>query len=209
MRGVTFSEFGNGQNVDMFVQAPDVLPRTPMIEAVETAKKIRQKYTKDLYVWCDYSVQHMYSQIAMQGFKMAGIDFVAAIPVLSNDLSKRENDCTIAYCEARGIRYELFPIDVPALFDGDEFEYYGEKFPTTQPQMTIAGKFFDLLPDCCIVYPGFMMHVSNSDWTRTKNNGFMPFVPHQTQEHAAEVSGKEYTNFQVMNAYGSCCFECL
>ena len=80
MRGVTFSEFGNGQNVDMFVQAPDVLPRTPMIEAVETAKKIRQKYTKDLYVWCDYSVQHMYSQIAMQGFKMAGIDFVAAIP---------------------------------------------------------------------------------------------------------------------------------
>ena len=26
MRGVTFSEFGNGQNVDMFVQAPDVLP---------------------------------------------------------------------------------------------------------------------------------------------------------------------------------------
>ena len=44
MRGVTFSEFGNGQNVDMFVQAPDVLPRTPMIEAVETAKKIRQKY---------------------------------------------------------------------------------------------------------------------------------------------------------------------
>ena len=84
-------------------------------------------------------------QIAMQGFKMAGIDFVAAIPVLSNDLSKRENDCTIAYCEARGIKYELFPIDVPALFDGDEFEYYGEKSPTTQPQMTIAGKFFDLL----------------------------------------------------------------
>ena len=41
--------------------------------------------------------------------------------------------------------------------------------------MTIAGKFFDLLPDCCIVYPGFMMHVSNSDWTRTKNNGFMSF----------------------------------
>ena len=196
MRGVTFSEFGNGQNVDMFVQAPDVIPRTPMIEAVETAKKIRQKFTKDLYVWCDYSVQHMYSQIAMQGFKMAGIDFVAAIPVLSNDLSKRENDCSIAYCESRGIKYELFPIDVPALFDGEEFEYYGEKFPTTQPQMTIAGKFFDLLPDCCIVYPGFMMHVSTSDWTRTKNNGFMPFVPHQTQEHAAEVSGKEYTNFQ-------------
>ena len=60
MRGVTFSEFGNGQNVDMFVPSTDVLP-TSMIEAVETAKKIRQKYTKDLYVWCDYSVQHMYS----------------------------------------------------------------------------------------------------------------------------------------------------
>ena len=132
MRGVTFSEFGNGQNVDMFVPSIRCIARTPMIEAVETAKKIRQKFTKDLYVWCDYSVQHMYSQIAMQGFKMAGIDFVAAI-VLSNDLSKRENDCTIAYCEARGIRYELFPIDVPALFDGDEFEYYGEK-STTQPK---------------------------------------------------------------------------
>ena len=47
MRGVTFSEFGNGQNVDMFVQAPDVIPRTPILEAVETAKKIRQKFTKD------------------------------------------------------------------------------------------------------------------------------------------------------------------
>ena len=39
---------------------------------------------------------------------MAGIEFVAAIPVLSNDPSKRENDCTIAYCESRGIKYELF-----------------------------------------------------------------------------------------------------
>ena len=35
MRGVTFSEFGNGQNVDMFVQAPDVIPRSPFIEAIE------------------------------------------------------------------------------------------------------------------------------------------------------------------------------
>tara|TARA_B100002019_G_scaffold292477_1_gene315729 strand:+ start:4326 stop:5282 length:957 start_codon:yes stop_codon:yes gene_type:complete len=196
MRGVTFSEFGNGKNVDMFVHAPEKMPGTPMQEAVKTAIQIREKFTKDLYVWCDYSVQHMYSQIAMQAFRMAGIEFVAAIPVLSNELSKRENDCTIAYCESRGIPYELFDIDVPALFNGPEFLYYGEKFPTTQPQMTIAGKFFDLLPDCCIVYPGFMMHVSTSDWTRTKNNGFMPFVPHETQEHAAEVSGKEYTNFQ-------------
>ena len=196
MRGVTFSEFGNGQNVDMFYNAPDCIPDIPIKEAKNTAIKIRKKYTKDIYVWCDYSVQHMYSQIAMQGFKMAGIDFVAAIPVLSDNLSKRENDCTIAYCEARGIKYELFHIDVPALFDGPEFLYWGENFPTTQPQMTIVGKFFDLLPDCCIVYPGFMAHVSNSDWTRSKNNGFMPFVPHQTQEHAAEVSGKEYTNFQ-------------
>ena len=48
MRGVTFSEFGNGQNVDMIVQAPDVIPRSPFIEAIETAKKIRQKFSKDL-----------------------------------------------------------------------------------------------------------------------------------------------------------------
>ena len=40
----------------------------------------------------------------------------------------------------------------------------GRTLPTTQP-MTIVGKFFDL-SDCCIVYPGFMMHVSNSDWTK-------------------------------------------
>ena len=92
-----------------------------MQEAILTAKEIREKYTKDIYVWCDYSVQHMYSQVAMQAFKMAGIEFVAAIPVLSNDLSKRENDCTIAYCESRGIKYELFHIDVPELFDGPDF----------------------------------------------------------------------------------------
>ena len=79
-----------------------------MQEAILTAKEIREKYTKDIYVWCDYSVQHMYSQVAMQAFKMAGIEFVAAISVLSNDPSKRENDCTIAYCESRGIKYELF-----------------------------------------------------------------------------------------------------
>ena len=196
MRGVTFSEFGGGKNVDMFVQAPIAKPQSPMHEAINTAKKIRNTFTKDLYVWCDYSVQHSYSQIAMQAFKMAGIEFVAAVPVLRNNLSKRENECTIAYCEQRNIPYELFHIDVEELFNGQELEKYGEMFPTTQPQMTIAGKYFDILPDCCIVYPGFMMHVSTSEWTRTKNNGFMPFVPHQTQEHAAEVFGKEYTNFQ-------------
>ena len=208
MRGVTFSEFGNGQNVDMFLNAPSTKPKTPLEESIETAKIIREKFNKPLYVIQDYSVQHMYAQIAMQGFKMAGIDFVAAIPVLSNDLSKRENECTIAYCEKRNIPYETFYIDVPKLFDSDEFLYYGENFPTTQPQMTIMGKFFDLLPDCCIVYPGFMMHVSNSDWTRTKNNGFMPFVPHMPQEHMAEVSGKEYTNFQehYVNMYSSWMF---
>ena len=208
MRGVTFSEFGGGQNVDMFVNAPENMPGTPMQEAVKTAIAIREKFTKPLYVWCDYSVQHMYSQIAMQGFRMANIPFVAAIPVLSNDLSKRENECTIDYCTKRNIPYELFYIDVEELFNGPELEKYGELFPTTQPQMTIAGKFFDLLPDCCIVYPGFMMHVSTSDWTRTKNNGFMPFVPHQTQEHAAEVSGLEYTNFQehYANMYTSWMF---
>ena len=136
MRGVTFSEFKDGQNVDMFYNAPDCKPGTPMQEAIRTAKEIRQKFNKDIYVWCDYSVQHMYSQIAMQGFKMAGIDFVAAIPVLSDNLSKRENDCTIAYCEARGIKYELFHIDVPALFDGPEFLYWGENFPTTPVSYT-------------------------------------------------------------------------
>ena len=31
-----------------------------MQEAILTAKEIREKYTKDIYVWCDYSVQHMY-----------------------------------------------------------------------------------------------------------------------------------------------------
>ena len=187
MRGITFSEFGNGQNVDMFLHAPTRKLGTPMQEAILTAKEIREKYTKDIYVWCDYSVQHMYSQVAMQAFKMAGIEFVAAIPVLSNDLSKRENDCTIAYCESRGIKYELFHIDVPELFDGPDFLYWGEHFPTTQPQMTIVGKFFDLLPDCCIVYPGFMMHVSNSDWTRSKNNGLCRST---TQEHVAEHAQK-------------------
>ena len=101
MRGVTFSEFKDGQNVDMFYNAPDCKPGTPMQEAIRTAKEIRQKYSKDIYVWCDYSVQHMYSQLTMQAFKMAGIEFVAAIPVLSNNLSKRENDCSIAYCEQR------------------------------------------------------------------------------------------------------------
>lgn len=196
MRGVTFSEFGGGKNVEMYVHAPTQLPDTPMQEAIKTAKAIREKYTKDLYVWCDYSVQHIYSQIAMQAFTMAGIPFVAAIPLLSNNLSKRENDCTIAYCQQRNIPYELFYIDVEELFNGPEFELHGETFPTTQPQMTIVGKFFSMLPDCCLVYPGFMMHVSTSDWTRTKNNGFMPFVPHVTQEHAAEHHGIEYTNFQ-------------
>ena len=60
--------------------------------------------------------------------------------------------------------------------------------------MTIAGKFFDLLR---LLYclSGFMMHVSNSDWTRTKNNGFMSFVPHK-HKNMPQVSGKEYTNFQ-------------
>ena len=29
MRGVTFSEFGGGKNVDMFVQAPIARPGTP------------------------------------------------------------------------------------------------------------------------------------------------------------------------------------
>ena len=112
MRGVTFSEFGGGKNVDMFVQAPIAKPQSPMHEAINTAKKIRNTFTKDLYVWCDYSVKHIYSQIAMQAFKMAGIEFVAAVPVLSNNLSKRENECTIAYCEQRIIPYELFHIDV-------------------------------------------------------------------------------------------------
>lgn len=207
MRGIVFTEFSGGQNVDMMIQAPEVMPGTPMQEAVNTARLIRETFTKPLYVIQDYSVQHMYAQIAMQGFLMAGIDFVAAIPVLSNNLSKRENDCTIAYCKQRNIPYELFHIDVPDLFD-NEIEYYAENFPTTQPQMTIMGKFFDMLPDCCIVYPGFMMHVSNSAWTRSKNNGFMPFVPHQTQEHAAGFFGKEYTNFQehYVNMYTSWLF---
>lgn len=207
MRGISFTEFSGGQNVDMMMNAPDVKPGTPMQEAVHTARAIREKFTKPLYVIQDYSVQHMYAQIAMQGFIMAGIDFVAAIPVLSNNLSKRENDCTIQYCEKRNIPYELFHIDVPHLFE-NEIEYYAEHFPTTQPQMTIMGKFFDMLPDCCIVYPGFMMHVSNSEWTRTKNNGFMPFVPHETQEHAASFFGKEYTNFQehYVNMYTSWLF---
>ena len=158
MRGVTFTEFSGGQNVDMMMNAPMSIPGTPLQEAISTAKEIRSKFSKQLYVIQDYSVQHMYAQIAMQGFLMAGIDFVAAIPVLSNNLSKRENDCTIAYCKKRNIPYELFHIDVPNLFD-NEIEYYAEHFPTTQPQMTIMGKFFDMLPDCCIVYPGFMMHV--------------------------------------------------
>ena len=86
MRGVTFSEFDGGKNVNMFVQAPIAKPSTPMHEAINTAKQIRKTFKKDLYVWCDYSVQHVYSQIAMQAFTMAGIEFVAAIPVLSNDL---------------------------------------------------------------------------------------------------------------------------
>ena len=207
MKGVSFTEFNGGQNVDMMMNAPESIPGTPMQEAMNTARIIREKFTKPLYVIQDYSVQHMYAQIAMQGFLMAGIDFVAAIPVLSNNLSKRENDCTIKYCQDRNIPYELFYIDVPHLFE-NEIEYYAENFPTTQPQMTIMGKFFDMLPDCCIVYPGFMMHVSNSKWTRTKNNGFMPFVPHQTQEHAAGFFGKEYTNFQehYVNMYTSWLF---
>lgn len=207
MRGITFTEFSGGQNVDMMMNAPATIPGTPLQEAISTAKEIRSKFSKPLYVIQDYSVQHMYAQIAMQGFLMAGIDFVAAIPVLSNNLSKRENDCTIAYCKKRNIPYELFHIDVPNLFD-NEIEYYAEHFPTTQPQMTIMGKFFDMLPDCCIVYPGFMMHVSNSEWTRTKNNGFMPFVPHETQENAASFFGKEYTNFQehYVNMYTSWLF---
>lgn len=208
MRGITFSEFSFGKNVDMFMHAPDKLPSNPMEESINTARLIRKNFIKDLYIICDYSVQNMYSQVAMQAFKMAGIDFVAAIPVLSDNLSKRENDCTIAYCETRNIPYERFYIDVPELFESDQFEYYAENFPTTQPQMTIMGKFFDMLPDCCIVYPGFMMHVSNSKWTRTKNNGFMPFVPHETQEHAANFFGKEYTNFQehYVNMYTSWLF---
>ena len=45
MRGVTF-RLGNGQNVDM-LSHPMYCPIIT-IEAVETAKKIRQKYTKDL-----------------------------------------------------------------------------------------------------------------------------------------------------------------
>ena len=65
MRGVTFSEFGGGKNVDMFVQAPIAKPQSPMKEAINTAIKIRNTFSKDLYVWCDYSVQHIYSQIAM------------------------------------------------------------------------------------------------------------------------------------------------
>ena len=71
---------------------------------------------------------------------MAGIDFVAAIPVLSNDLSRRENDCTIAYCEARGIKYELFPIDVQHFLMEMNLNTTVKSF-TTQSQMTIAGKF--------------------------------------------------------------------
>ena len=49
MRGVTFSEFGGGKNVDMFVQAPIAKPQSPMIEAINTAKKIRNTFSKDLY----------------------------------------------------------------------------------------------------------------------------------------------------------------
>jgi hypothetical protein len=30
MRGVTFSEFGGGKNVEMFLHAPAQLPGTPM-----------------------------------------------------------------------------------------------------------------------------------------------------------------------------------
>ena len=48
MRGVTFSEFGNGQNVDMFYNAPDCIPNIPIKEAKNTAIKIRNKYTKDI-----------------------------------------------------------------------------------------------------------------------------------------------------------------
>ena len=44
MRGVTFSEFGNGQNVDMFYNAPDCIPNIPIKEAKNTAIKIRNKY---------------------------------------------------------------------------------------------------------------------------------------------------------------------
>ena len=42
MRGVTFSEFKDGQNVDMFYNAPDCKPGTPMQEAIRTAKEIRR-----------------------------------------------------------------------------------------------------------------------------------------------------------------------
>ena len=49
MRGVTFSEFGGGKNVEMFLHAPAQLPGTPMQEAVKTAITIREKYTKDLF----------------------------------------------------------------------------------------------------------------------------------------------------------------
>ena len=46
MRGVTFSEFKDGQNVDMFYNAPDCKPGTPMQEAIRTAKEIRQNIAK-------------------------------------------------------------------------------------------------------------------------------------------------------------------
>ena len=166
----------------------------PCKKQLNTAKKIREKFTKDLYVWCDYSVQHIYPKLPMQAFKMAGIEFVAAIPVLSNNLSKRENDCTIAYCEQRNIGMNYLHIDVEELFNGHEFRKVWRDVSYNTTQMTIAGKYFDMLSDCCIVYPGFMMHVSTSEWTRTKNNGFMSFVP-TPNTRTCPRSGKEYTNF--------------
>lgn len=197
MKAIEFSKFSNGMNVDIMIKDPGVKPKSALDAAVKTANEIRENFAGDLVVMCDYSVQNLYSQVTMQALKMAGVDFHAAICRLSNDLNARENANTVKFCKTHDIKYEFYDIDVPEFFESHEFDYYAKVFPTTQPQMTIVGKFFDLLPaGSTIIYPGFMMHVSPTQWCREKNNGFMPFVPHQTQENMARVSGKQYTNFQ-------------
>ena len=51
-----------GKMLICFYMSPTRKLGTPMQEAILTAKEIREKYTQDIYVWCDYSVQHMYSK---------------------------------------------------------------------------------------------------------------------------------------------------
>jgi hypothetical protein len=83
-------------------------------ECIETARIIRTKTDKDLWVMFSGGID---SEVVVQAFLFAGIKVNAAITSFRNNLNRQDVRFAVKFCETHGVPYKLLHIDIEEFFE--------------------------------------------------------------------------------------------